>query len=168
MSKVTHTTRRSFLKSGAMVAAPIAAVAAPAVAFADDGARARLARLEDQQAIDLLNRDFFRRFNAGGKERAAELFAGGGRPNVPTGVARLTPDLQDFPEEPELSEDGMRATCRYACSAEVEHRLEGNETVVQMARLQGNPAARTTEARTLHTQYVKLESGWAIESAHLA
>ena len=46
----TATDRRSFLKTGAIVAAPLAA-AAPVAALAGDDSAARLARLEDERAF---------------------------------------------------------------------------------------------------------------------
>jgi len=49
------TERRSFLKTGAIVAAPLA-VAAPAAAFAADDSRSKLARLEDERAMELIPR----------------------------------------------------------------------------------------------------------------
>src|SRR5262245_27315706 len=80
MSKTMTTSRRSFLKSGAIVAAPVVAVAAPAMAFAADDSSAKLARLEDERAIEALNRNFVRDFNASGVQGTASLFADGKAP----------------------------------------------------------------------------------------
>ena len=55
--------RRSFLKTSALVTAPLAALAAPALAQAADESGARLARLEDERAIEQLQRAFLRSFN---------------------------------------------------------------------------------------------------------
>ena len=67
---VSTTDRRSFLKAGALVAAPLA-TAAPAAALAADGSRARLARLEDERAVEGLHRAFLRQPSAlGGDVRA--------------------------------------------------------------------------------------------------
>src|SRR5690606_14624017 len=63
MDKLSATDRRSFLKSSALIAAPVAAVAVPAAAFADDGSRARLARLEDERSVEALHRQFLRHLN---------------------------------------------------------------------------------------------------------
>jgi len=168
MSNETHTTRRSFLKSGALVAAPIAAVAVPAAALAGDGSHARLARLEDERAIEALNRDFLRRFNQGGASQTGELFARGKAPGLPQGVARLSLTGDGLSDGIELSADGTRASCRYACGVQTERPLEGNETIVQMARFQGNYVERAEHGGTLHADYVKLAKGWAIEKLHLA
>ena len=61
------TDRRSFLKTGAIAAAPLAALA-PAAALADDGSKARLARLEDERAIESLHRAFLRQPSALGRD----------------------------------------------------------------------------------------------------
>lgn len=163
MSNDMHTTRRSFLKSGALVATPIAAVAVPAAVFAEDGSKARLARLEDERAIEALNRDFLRRFNKGGAAQTAELFARGDAPELPGAITRLTIVDDDAPGELELADDGATASHRFACMAETESVLEGNETIVQMARFQGNYAVRTEKSRMLSAKYVRLPNGWAIE-----
>lgn len=73
------TDRRSFLKSGALVAAPLA-VMAPVAALAGDESRAKLARLEDERAIEALQRKFLRHVNGGGS--SAELFASADRKSV--------------------------------------------------------------------------------------
>jgi hypothetical protein len=167
MSKSTNTTRRSFLKSGAIVAAPIAAVAAPAAVLAGDGSSARLARLEDTRAIEALNRDFVRRFNASGAEGAARLFVRGTSPRL-DGAARLALDPAAEPELFEISDDGASARCRQACIVEHDHALEGEGTLIQMARLQGNTQVQTTERRVLVAEYVRRDDGWAIGDLRLA
>ena len=53
MDKTSTTDRRAFLKVGAIVAAPLA-VAAPVAALAGDDSKAKLARLEDERAIEAL------------------------------------------------------------------------------------------------------------------
>ncbi|WP_336977591.1 hypothetical protein [Altererythrobacter fulvus] len=163
------TSRRSFLKSGAIVAAPIAVVAGPATAaaMADDGSRARLARLEDTRAIEALNRSFLRRFNGAGAEATASLFADGKAPHLAHGATRLSLDDAEEPAYFELAEDGARASAHYACTVETEHALEGDNTLVQMALLQGNSAHRGSEQRLLKADYVRREGGWAIASIRL-
>jgi len=55
MSKHSSSTRRMFLKCGALLAGPIAAVSLPALALTKErpegGLQARVARLEDEAAI---------------------------------------------------------------------------------------------------------------------
>ena len=168
MSKMTDTTRRCFLKSGAIVAAPLAAVAAPAVAkAAGDGSAARLARLEDERAIEALNRDFLRRFNREGLERTAELFADGKAPGITGEMNRLSLDPAAEPELFELSKDGSTAHMRQVCLVESDHPLEGEETLVQMARLQGNSASRARSGKTLVANYRKQGERWTITKLEL-
>ena len=64
MTMNQSTSRRSFLKTGAIAAAPLA-MAAPAAALADDGSRARLARLEDEKALAALHREVMAQVNRG-------------------------------------------------------------------------------------------------------
>lgn len=163
------TSRRSFLKSGAIVAAPLAVVGAPAAAaaMAEDGSRARLARLEDTRAIEALNRAFLRQFNTSGAEATAALFADGKAPDLAHGTSGLALEDAGEPEHFELAGDGARATAHYACMVETEHALEGDHTLIQMARLQGNSAHRSSERRLLKADYVRRESGWAIERIRL-
>ncbi len=162
------TSRRSFLKSGAIVAAPLAVVGAPAAAaMADDASRARLARLEDTMAIEALNRAFLRQFNASGAEATAALFADGKAPDLAHGTSGLVLEDAGEPEHFELAGDGARATAHYACKVETEHALEGDHTLIQMARLQGNSPHRSIERRLLKADYVRRKDGWAIESIRL-
>lgn len=168
MTKDSITTRRSFLKSGALVAAPVAAVGVPAATLADDGSKARLARLEDERAIEELNRNFLRQFNGGGASRTANLFADGKAPRLAEGMTRLSLDMAEVQCSLELSEDGARARAHYACTVAMEHSLEGEGTLVEMARLQGNSTVLSTESRVLSADYVKRGDGWAIERLRLA
>lgn len=168
MSKQMRTSRRSFLKSGAIVAAPVAVVTAPAIAFAADDSKARLARIEDERAIEALGRDFVRNFNAGGAKGTKGLFAGGKGAELAGDAVRLTLDPVAEPELLEIAADGASARSRHRCVVECEHPLEGEGTLIAMARLQGNGGVRASEQRVLVADYVKLESGWAIDRLHLA
>jgi hypothetical protein len=167
MSKTMTTSRRSFLKSGAIVAAPVVAVTAPAVACAADDSKAKLARLQDERAIEALGRDFVRNFNASGAKGTAKLFADGKAPGLAK-ASRLALDAAAEPELLEIAADGASARSRHAVTVESEHAIEGEGTLVQMARLQGNTATRTTEQRVLIAEYVKHDDRWAIGSLRLA
>jgi hypothetical protein len=148
------TTRRSFLKSGALVAAPLAVVAAPAAALADDGSRARLARLEDEREIGALHRDTLRQINRGERKLASGL----------TALA------DDSAHELRIAfaDGGHRATCRRVCTASFRTEFTGHSTLEQMHRLQGQGLHRHDESRVLVGEYVKGKDGWAIESLQLA
>jgi len=168
MSKTMTTSRRSFLKSGAIVAAPVVAVATPVVAFAADNSRAKLLRLEDERAIEALGRNFVRKFNASGAKGTSTLFADGKAPKLARNASHLALDPAAEAELLEIAADGASARSRYAVTVESEHALEGEGTLVQMARLQGNTATRVSEQRVLVAEYVKLEDRWAIADLRLA
>jgi hypothetical protein len=148
------TDRRSFLKSGAIVAAPLAVIA-PAAAFAaDDGSKARLARLEDEKAIEALHRDVLRQVNGGERK-----FANG-----------LTALTDDPAHELQLAfaDDGRRATGRRTCTARFRTEFTGHSTLEQMHRLQGQGVHSHEETRELVAEYKKGKHGWAIERVRLA
>jgi hypothetical protein len=146
------TSRRSFLKTGAIVAAPLAAVAAPAAALADDGSKARLARLEDEKALAAQHREVMRQVNSGERN---------------LGVSALADDpMHEL--EIAFAADGNRATCRRACTASFRTEFTGHSTIEQMHRLQGQGLHSHQESRVLVAEYRKGQHGWAIESLRLA
>jgi hypothetical protein len=147
------TDRRSFLKTGAIVAAPLA-MAAPVAALADDGTRARLARLEDEKTLRALHRDTLRRVNGGGHKLAEGLTALAADPAHELQIA--------------FAEDGHRATCRSGCTATFRTEFTGTSTIEQMHRLQGQGLHEHEEPRVLAAEYRKGKDGWAIEKLRLA
>jgi hypothetical protein len=166
MSKDNTTSRRAFLKTGAIAAAPLAAVGVPVAALAADGSKARLARLEDERAIGDLHGRLLR--SIGNGHAPVELFAHGKTSQLQDGVRGIAPDHAAEPEEVAFSDDGKRATRRQPVTVEIAHELEGDGTLIQMARLQGNTPALATLPKTLVAQYVRTGGGWAIESIALA
>jgi hypothetical protein len=146
------TDRRSFLKTGAIVAAPLAMVA-PATVLADDGSKARLARLEDEKALAALHREVVGQVNRGEQ--------------------RLTEGLTALADDPAhelqiaFADDGRRATCRRVCTASFRTEFTGHSTIEQMHRLQGQGLHRHEEARVLVAEYRKSKDGWAIEGLRL-
>lgn len=168
MSKTTDTTRRSFLKAGALVAAPAAALGLPVSAMAEDGSKAALARLQDERAIEALNREFLRAFNRSGAEGTAQLFADRKAPAIARGVSKLSLDLAEKPKSFAIADDGASATARFDCTAEMTKELEGSETIVQMARMQGNTASVQTARKTLSASYAKSGDTWQITEIELA
>jgi len=153
MTMNQSTSRRSFLKTGAIAAAPLA-MAAPAAALADDGSRARLARLEDEKALAALHREVMAQVNRGDRKLAGGLTGLAGDPAHELQIA--------------FSGDGRRATCRRACTASFRTEFTGASTLEQMHRLQGQGLHEREEARVLVTEYVKRKDGWAIEALRLA
>lgn len=167
MSKSTQSTRRSFLKSGALVAVPAVAIGIPVAAMAQDGSQAALARLQDERAIEALGRDFVRAFNRGGVQGTASLFAHRNTLAFPNGVSKLSLDMSDQAHSLAIAEGGATAVAQYDCTVEVADELVGQATIVQMARLQGNAANTQTVRKTLSARYARLADGWRIASIEL-
>ena len=160
----TTTDRRSFLKTSALVAAPLA-VAAPVAALADDGSRAKLARLEDERAIEALQRKFLRHLNGAGD--CGEFIASSDAVDLGEGLRAIAEDL-GHDAELVLAEDGLSASARCACRVERETEFTGDSTLEQMARFQGQGSHRHEEQRVLATEFVKARDGWRIARACLA
>ena len=158
--------RRSFLKTGAIVAAPLAA-AAPVAALAGDGSRARLARLEDERAIEALQRAMLRRLS-GADAGSLRAFAAhvGGAPLAGTVHAVLEDHAHEL--ELEFAADGLSARARCHCRVEIEAAFEGDTTLERMARFEGRGSHRFAEERVLATEFVKGKDGWRIAGARLA
>jgi len=167
-------TRRSFLKRGALLAAPLAAVAAPAAIMADDELKARLARLENEAAIRELHQTWLRRFNArkdettGAHDAAAALFANREGAALDPSVRGIAPDHAGEPDTIEVAADGKSATGRFHCALEIETAIPQDSTLAQMAHAQGSGFVRRTERRILKVEYVKASGAWAITRAELA
>ena len=160
----TTTSRRSFLKTGVIVAAPLA-VAAPGAAFADDGSRSKLARLEDERNVEALHRKFLRHLN--GAADCGEFIASSAAVDVGEGLRAISEDMT-HETELVLAEDGLTANARCRCRVEREIEFTGDTTVERMARFQGQGSHRHEEQRVLATEFVKDKTGWRIASARLA
>ena len=152
----TTTTRRSFLKTGAIVAAPLA-VAAPARALAADD---RLGRLEDERAVEALQRKFLRHLS--GTDDCGEFIASSEAVELGEGLRAIA---AAHDAELELAEDGRSATARCACRVEREAEFAGDCTLEQMARFQGHGSHRFAEERVLAMEFVKGRQGWRIAAA---
>lgn len=154
MTMSQSTSRRSFLKTSALAAAPLA-VAVPSAAFAaEDGSKARLARLEDEKAIGALHRDVVRQVNCGERTLAP-------------GLSALADDSA-HELRIAFADDGGRASCRRACIASFRTEFTGTSTLEQMHRLQGQGVHEHEEARVLVSEYIKRKDGWAIATLRLA
>lgn len=144
---MSATDRRSFLKTGALAAAPLAALA-PAAALADDGSKARLARLEDERAIEGLHRASLRQPATFGEDVRAIR--------------------QDHEPTIAIYDDGRSASSRCHCCVERDNAFTGETTVERMARFQGQGSHRHSEERVLVAEYVKNSEGWSIERIKFA
>lgn len=164
MSEKTTTDRRSFLKTGTLAAAPLA-MAAPVATLADDGSRAKLARLEDERAIEALQRKFLRHLNGTGD--CSGFIASSDAVDVGEGMRAIAEDLR-HEATLELADDGLSAKARCACRVERETEFTGDSTLERMARFEGQGSHRFTEERVLATEFVKGKDGWTITRARLA
>jgi len=159
--------RRSFLKVGALLAAPVMA-AVPVVAAAEDGTKARLARLEDETAIRDLHRTWLRSVNAGERDAAASLFRHPRHASIEEGLRRITADHGWEQQAITLSADGQHAAGLFPCDVEIERAMAADCTLAQMAHAQGGGWVRHRERRMLSVDYVKGETGWALVRADFA
>lgn len=166
MSDESKATRRSFLKGGAIIAAPLAAVGAPAAAaLAGDDRQDRLARLEDEKAIRALHARWMRQVNGGDRAGAAQLYANNECACALAGIASVAADSNGAEDALDVAADGRLASARYAMSVETETLIAPEDTLTQMMHAQGEGMVRTTEQRTLRADYVRTRTGdWAIAS----
>ena len=155
------TDRRSFLKTGAIIAAPLA-VAAPVSALAADDSRARLARMEDERAVEALQRKFLRHLN--GTADCSEFIASSDAVELGEGLRSVAEDLA-HEASIELAEDGLTARARCSCRVEREAELTGDTTLERMARFEGHGSHRFAEERVLAIEFVKGRQGWRIAAA---
>jgi len=159
MTEKTQSTRRTFLKGGALAAAPLAAAGAAAMA-ANNEHEAELARLRAEAAIRDLHQAWLRAVNTRGQ--AAELFADPKRARLEETVSRVEVDREGPADEIRVAADGLYASGRYACVVETEAELAKECTLAQMRHAQGEGWLRQSERRLLKADYVKTEGRWAI------
>jgi len=163
----TTSTRRSFLKGGALLAAPLAA-ALPAAVVADDRLRARLAKLENEAAIRELHQTWLRRINTGAGAAATPLFADSEGAAFDQGVRSIAADHAGQPDAIEVAADGQSAAGRFHCAVEIETTIAQDCTLARMAHAQGGGFVRRTERRVLKVEYVKASGAWAIAKVEFA
>ena len=147
-------TRRMFLKGGALLAGPLAATSA-ALALAEgrpgDGLNARVKQLEDEAAIRELQQSWLRQINSGGSMALSDA-----------SVRRVTADYLGAADRIEIAEDGQTATGRFDCAVDLETMLPDDSTLGQMAHAQGSGMVRTSERRMLTVEYLKVAGAWTI------
>ena len=167
MSNNTISTRRSFLKNGALLAAPLAA-AAPAAVLTDNGLKVRLAKLEDEAAIRDLHQVWLQRVNAGEVDAAATLFGKTKTFALGRTVRSIAPDHTGEPDAIVVGADGRSATGRFHCAVEIGIAIPLDCTLAQMAHQQGGGFVCRTERRVLKVRYAKASGGWSIAKAEFA
>ena len=149
-------TRRLFIRTtGAALSLPLVAVAAtvPAAA-ADEGdpLAARLARLEDVDAIRALNQAFARQVSAG---QADEI-------GIDSSIRIVA--AHEFGERDviELLPDHQTATCMMHCTVQIETVIGPSCPLVEMAREQGGGVVTRSETGVFENAYVKRDGVWTI------
>jgi hypothetical protein len=168
MIKDARSTRRSFLRGGALLAAPLAAVGLPAVVIADDELKARLARLENEAAVEGLHRTWLRRVNTEARDDATSLFTDPEAGAFDASVRSIAADHAGKPDAIEVAADGKSATGCFYCAVEIESAIAQDCTLARMAHAQGGGFVRRTERRVLNAEYVKTSGAWAIAKVEWA
>lgn len=163
MSNDSSSTRRAFLKGGAIVAAPLAAIGAPAAALAADDSKDRLARLEDETAIRALHGRWLQQVSRGEFAAAAACYADDQCACALAGLRSISSDSAGEIDGIDLARDGRRAQGRFSALVEVETFIAPDHTLAQMLHAQGEGTFRKTERRLLKADYVRTREGdWAI------
>jgi hypothetical protein len=156
-------TRRTFFgQAGAALAAPLAATAA--VAGEPDGGTdvaARLAALEDANALRTLQQRYVRLVNARAQAGLAALFAEPSLAMLDASIRHVAPDADDGLE---IAADGT-ATTRVACTVVTATPIESCGTLVEMARLQGDGHVERSDRRVLASSFVKRDGTWQLVKA---
>lgn len=166
MSDESNATRRSFLKGGAVLAAPLA-VALPTAAIAADDRAVRLRHLEDEAAIRALHRDWLRHVN-GGAGNAAALFASAAAARcLDSAVCGIVPDHASDAGHIDIAADGRRATGQFPCMVETSSPIAPENTLAQMVLAQGGGIVRESARRLVSTDYVKQGEHWSIAGIEL-
>jgi len=165
MSEGDLSTRRSFLKAGAVLSAPLAAM--PGAAFASDGSTARLARFEDENAIRVLHEDWLRNINAKAANNKPLALFDAGASSSEDEIRSIAASLSGPPDKIKLGADGRSATGRFRCTIEIERPIAKNCTLAQMAYLQGGGFVRRIESRVLMVDYAKAGVSWSITRVKL-
>jgi hypothetical protein len=166
----TTPTRRSFLKGGALLAVPLV----PAAVVADDGLKARLAKLEDEAAIRDLHQSWLRQINTraddntGAGGAATPLFANREGAAFDQAVRGIAADHSGQPDAIMVAADGKSAAARFHCAVKIETMIAKDCTLARMAHAQGGGFVRRTECRVLNVEYVKACGGWAIAKVEFA
>lgn len=143
LAKPGKSGRRAFLS-----AAAVSAALAPTAGIAASAAEPRLNRREDIAAIRRLYRDY-----------AAGLAARPDDPATEPIPVRVLQDPAQHEDNIAIAADGLAASARFPCLAQIATPLSGPGSLLEMARLQGNREMRW-ESGVILMECVKETGGW--------
>ena len=163
----TNSTRRSFIAvAGAALSAPVAAAAAlPSwrpPSGGTDPLEARLARLEDLNAIRALNQAFARHVTAGAHEELVAIAADPSGVVMEPGVVGISRDGFGEQDVIEIAPDREAATARLPVTVHTETVIGPDCPLLEMARQQGGGVISRAEPVVLEGTYVRREGVWKI------
>ena len=165
-TKTASTRRRFFWQAGAAaLSAPLAASGAHATqrdAEDTEALKARIATLEDVNAIRELHQTYTRLINAGAREEAASLFADPREAQIDASIRNLSADRFGEQDVIEIAADRKTAAARIHCTVELEIAIGPSCTLVEMTRVQGEGFLKRSERRVLESSYVKQDGVWKI------
>jgi hypothetical protein len=165
MSTGKSATRRGFFgRAGAVLVAPLAATQALAGDDAQSELAARLAELEDVNAIRALQRAFARAVSAGSAGELAALYSDPAAAEVEAAIRSIVVDALGDGAFVELHGDG-NALVNSPCTVESAVPIGPDCTLVEMARLQGEGVIRRSERRLLELACAKRDGAWKITRA---
>ena len=159
-----------------MVSAPLAVAGAdvsPGSVEDDTSLEARLADLEDVNAIRQLHQTYARLINRSAGRAHAEvvdrlhdevvkLFAAASEAEVDVSITSLSADRFGEADVIELATDRQSATGRFHCIVQTETAIGPSCTLVEMARAQGEGFVRRSQRRVIEAAYVKQAGVWKI------
>ena len=164
-------TRRRFLcKAGAALSAPLAVAGANISASgAQDrtSIEARLADLEDVNAIRKLHRTYAALINRQAHDEVAGLFAVPSEARVDESIGSLSADPFGEDDVIELAPEGQSATGQFQCIVQTRTPIGPNCTLVEMARAQGEGFIERLQRHVVEAAYVKEASVWKIRRVRM-
>jgi len=167
MTQDLNTSRRSFLKGGAVIAAPLA-VAMPSAVLARDTREQDLAALEDERTIAGLRDTWLRHVNNGAFVEARAMMPSTAACRLDDGICSISADQSAAPGALTIAEDRQTAAQQIHCQVAMETALEKDCTLALMAHAQGTGVVRRQEKQSLQLSFARGEAGWAISEASLA
>ncbi len=165
-TKAVSTRRSFFWKAGATLSAPLALATTRASGSRvenSEALKARLANLEDVNAIRELHQTYARHVNARAHDEVVKLFADPSEAQIDESIRNLSADRFGEQDVIEVAAGRNAATARFHCTVRTEIAIEPSCPLVEMARQQGEGVLRRSETRVLENAYVKQGGVWKIK-----